>query len=114
MVAAADAWRQGSRAVSRLMTRMVMVTVQYGCERWCGVASAIVVPIVLVGHTALRVCVLVVLLRTHVAEACSLAVMILGMTVGKWLSASAPGRALRKWWVNTAYALRRAFAARVK
>jgi hypothetical protein len=53
-------------------------------------------------------------LRTHVAEACSLAVMILGMTVGKWWRASAPGRALRKWWVNTAYALRRAFAARVK
>ena len=53
-------------------------------------------------------------LRTHVAEACSIAVMILGMTVGKWWRASPPGRALRKWWVETAYALRRAFAARVK
>jgi len=36
------------------------------------------------------------------------------MTVGKWWRASPPGRALRKWWVETAYALRRAFAARVK
>jgi len=53
-------------------------------------------------------------LRTHVAEACSIAVMVLGMTVGKWWRASPPGRALRKWWVDTAYALRRAFAARVK
>ena len=53
-------------------------------------------------------------LRTHVAEACSIAVMVLGMTVGKWWRASPPGRALRKWWVDTAYATRRAFAARVK
>ena len=53
-------------------------------------------------------------LRTHVAEACSIAVMILGMTVGKWWRASPAWRALRKWWVDTAYALRRAFAARVK
>jgi len=36
------------------------------------------------------------------------------MTVGKWWRASPPGRALRKWWVDVAYALRRAFAARVK
>ena len=39
---------------------------------------------------------------------------VLGMTVGKWWRASPPGRALRKWWVDTAYATRRAFAARVK
>jgi predicted unusual protein kinase regulating ubiquinone biosynthesis (AarF/ABC1/UbiB family) len=51
--------------------------------------------------------------REHVAEAFSLAVMVLGMTLGKWWRASVVGKMLKKMWVDATYSLRRSFAKKV-
>ena len=48
-------------------------------------------------------------LREHFTEAFSLGMRILGMTVGKWWGSSFFGKKLKKFWVVSAYGLKRKF-----
>ena len=53
-------------------------------------------------------------LRVHFAQAASLGAMIMGMTVGKWWSSTALGKALKKARVSFVYNLRRTFAEKME